>query len=27
MGARDPSLTEFCRTILVELEKGPVGPD
>ena len=22
MGARDPSLTEFCRTILVELEKG-----
>ena len=22
MGARDPSLTEFCRTILIELEKG-----
>lgn len=22
MGARDPSLTEFCRTILVELERG-----
>jgi len=22
MGARDPSLTDFCRTILVELEKA-----
>ena len=27
MGARDPSLTEFCRTILIELEKGPVSLD
>jgi len=23
MGARDPSLTEFCRTVLEELEKKP----